>query len=153
MLVNSCPRGDVDVSHINEIISGLAEQHGIVLIDAYKAFFNKKQTLSVNYYSQDRIHLSNSGVKHLVGTINNHVDIVDSFTDLVFSGRKPTARRSTQRRSIRPTPLQRGTGTKPSPCTKCGEENHRTSDCKHVAPLQCHNCGYYGHKSRKCHPQ
>ena len=153
MLVNSCPRGDVDVTHVNEIMSELAEQHDIVLIDAYKAFFNKKQTLSVNYYSQDRIHLSNSGVKRLVGTINNHLDIVDNFTDLVFSGRKPTARLSPQHRSNRSSPAQRGNGAKPQPCTKCGEENHKTSDCKHVAPLQCHNCGYYGHKSRKCHPQ
>ena len=66
--VNSCPRGDTDVSPIKDIISELAEQHEIVLVDAYKAFYNKKRQLAQNYYSSDNIHLSDSGVKRLVGT-------------------------------------------------------------------------------------
>ena len=66
VLVNSCPRGDADVSQINEIISELADQHEIMLVDAYKAFFNKKGQLAQNYHSSDKIHLSDSGVKRLV---------------------------------------------------------------------------------------
>ena len=150
--VNSCPRGDTDVSPINDIISELAEQHELVLVDAYKAFYNKKRQLAQNYYSSDNIHLSDSGVKRLVGTISNQLDIVDNYSNLVFSGKKQK-RRSSQHGQNRPTTsrVQQPNGIKP-PCAKCGERNHQTKDCRHATPLQCHNCGYYGHKSRRCQP-
>ena len=150
--VNSCPRGDTDVTPINDIISELSEQHDIMLVDAYKAFYSKKQQLSQNYYSSDKIHLSDSGVKRLVGTISKQLDIVDSYTNLVFSSKKPT-RRSSQHGQNRPSTsrVQQPNGIKP-PCAKCGELNHQTKDCRHATPLQCHNCGYYGHKSRRCQP-
>ena len=153
VLVNSCLRGDADVSQINEIISELADQHEIMLVDAYKAFFNKKGQLAQNYHSSDKIHLSDSGVKRLVGTISNQLDIVDNYSRLVFTKRKLTTRGPTPHGQNRPTNHGRQINRKKSPCTKCGEVNHETKDCRHVAPLQCHNCGYFGHKSRRCQPQ
>lgn len=152
VLVNSCPRGDTDVSQINEAISGLADQHEIMLVDAYKAFFNKKRQLAENYYSWDKIHLSDSGVKRLVGTISHQLDIVDNYSRLVFNKRKQTMRGPTPHGQNRPTTQGWQSKGKKQPCSKCGESNHETKDCRHVAPLQCHKCGYFGHKSRRCQP-
>ena len=154
LLVNSCPRGDADVSQINEIISGLANQHNVILVDAYKAFFNKKGQLSQNYYSSDKVHLSDSGMKRLVGTISSHLDIAEDYSRLVFGKRKQTTRDPTSHGRTRHTSgtHQRQTNGKKSPCAKCGEVNHETKDCRHASPLQCHSCGYFGHKSRRCQP-
>ena len=87
-----------------------------------------------------------------VGTISNQLDIVDNYSNLVFSGKKQT-RRSSQHGQNRPTTsrVQQPNGIKP-PCFKRGERNHQTKDCRHATPLQCHKCGYYRHKSRRCQP-
>ena len=90
LLVNSCPRGDTDVSAINDIICSLTEQYKIELVDAHNAFFNKKQELIQKYYYRDEIHLSDSGVKSLVGTISKRLDIVDNYSNCVFSATKQT---------------------------------------------------------------
>ena len=90
LLVNSCPRGDTDVSAINDIICSLTEQYKIELVDAHNAFFNKKQELIQKYYYRDEIHLSDSGVKSLVGTISKQLDIVDNYSNCVFSATKQT---------------------------------------------------------------
>lgn len=155
LLVNCCPRGDTDISPINDAICHLADEHKIEIVDAHKAFFNKKGELIQKYYCADKIHFSDSGVKRLVGTISNHLDIVDNYSNCVFGATKRTNgwyKQVTQPRQSRPTTQEwRTNGAKP-PCSKCGEFNHRTRDCNHVTQLKCHNCGYYGHKSRRCQP-
>ncbi|MEW8544960.1 MAG: GDSL-type esterase/lipase family protein, partial [Candidatus Thiodiazotropha sp.] len=149
LLVNSCPRGDTDISEVNEVIRGLSEDHEVELVDVNDAFFNKKGELIRRYYSWDSIHLSDSGVKRLVGTINNRVNIVQDFSWCVFTGKqrsRPLTGRIQQMHNSR----QRHITKTKTLCTKCGEANHETKDCKHAEQLKCHLCGYYGHKSRRC---
>ena len=147
LLVNSCPRGDVDTGEVNEVIQGLKEHHKLELVDVHKAFFNRKGELIRRYYSWDSIHLSDSGVKRLLGTINNKVNIVEDFSHCVFTTGKRTGRKPPSRTR---THYQQQADTRISPCMKCGENNHETRDCKHSEQLKCHYCGYYGHKSRPC---
>ena len=61
VLINFCPRGDADVSEVNDIISRLSDEHQIELADVNSAFFNKKKKLIWNYYDGDKIHLSALG--------------------------------------------------------------------------------------------
>ena len=147
LLVNSCPRGDVDTGEVNEVIQGLKEHHKLELVDVHEAFFNRNGELIRRYYSWDSIHLSDSGVKRLLGTINNKVNIVEDFSRCVFTTAKRTGRKPPSRTR---THYQQQADTRISPCMKCGENNHETRDCKHSEQLKCHYCGYYGHKSRRC---
>lgn len=146
LLVNSCPRGDTDTSEVNEVIRGLSEHHEVELVDVHDAFFNKKGELIKRYYCGDAIHLSDSGVKRLVGTINSKINVVHNFSGCVFTNKRRS--RSVTGR-MRQMHSRQGQIAK-TLCTKCGEENHETKDCKHAEQLKCHLCGYYGHKSRRC---
>lgn len=148
LLVNSCPRGDVDTGEVNEIIQGLKEHHKLELVDVHKAFFNRKGELIRRYYSRDSIHLSDSGVKRLLETIDNKVNIVEDFSRCVFNTIKQTGRKPSSR--TRRIHYQQQGDVRINPCMKCGENNHETRDCKHTEQLKCHYCGYYGHKSRRC---
>lgn len=96
LLVNSCPRGDADTSKMNDIISSLTDQHEVELVDAHKAFFNKRNEIIQKYYSGDKIHLSNSGVKCLVGTISKQLDIADNYSNCFFAAAKQITGRHKQ---------------------------------------------------------
>ena len=159
VLVNSCPRGDVDTTAVNSIIRRLSSQYETDLVDAYKAFHDKSFKLISKYMSNDSIHLSNPGTRRLLDMINKQLVIVQDFAYCTFE--RPNNRRS-NRRQHKPSPAQHirrgnliypGQEGRPNPCTKCGETNHETKDCKHAEQIQCHQCGYYGHKSRRCGPQ
>lgn len=150
LLVNVCPRGDTDTMEVNDVISRLSEHHNMELIDAFDAFYNKYGEKIDRYYSRDSIHLSDSGVKRLLGTINSKLDIVHDFSYCVFS--KPSNgryRRTTPIQSKRTQYSNHGNGKKLQ-CNKCGENNHETRSCKHKEQLKCYDCGYYGHKSIRC---
>ena len=133
LLVNSCPRGDVDTGEVNEVIQGLKEHHKLELVDVHEAFFNRNGELIRRYYSWDSIHLSDSGVKRLLGTINNKVNIVEDFSRCVFTTAKRTGRKPPSRTR---THYQQQADTRISPCMKCGENNHETRDCKHSEQLK-----------------
>ena len=157
ILVNSCPRKDADTSAVNAAIRSLSSSYGTELVDAYMYFHDKNNTLISKYLSKDSIHLSASGVRRLLGMINVQLGIVHDFAYCAYerpNNKRPSTRRrtssSTQRRANLIYP---GQGKRHAPCTKCGETNHKTEDCRHAEQIQCHHCGYYGHKARLCGPQ
>lgn len=84
-LCTSCPRGDTNVTEVNSIIKQLCVENGMVCIDANSAFFDKSQQLRSHFYKpRDNVHLSRSGVKRLMGSINQHVHVVDNFEHCVY---------------------------------------------------------------------
>lgn len=150
LLVNCCPRRDVDTTEVNRIIYGLSEHHHMDLVDADHAFHNKYSEVIERYFSSDSIHLSQSGVKRLLGAINSKLEIVQNFDKCVFtksvpnsrSGPTSAARNQRNRRQPQPTARAR--------CNKCGESNHLTRQCRHPEQIQCNQCGLFGHKSKRC---
>ena len=165
-LCNSCPRGDCSTTEVNDLIKSLAEEYQITMIDVNKTFCDSKKKIIERYFSNDGIHLSNSGVKRLLGTINTEISVVHDFDQCIFNGhqqRKYNPKRAQDHQS-RPgrrtfqdrhrhsqdrhtTNSQKGSVML---CYKCGESNHDTNNCKHKAQLTCHHCGYKGHKSWRC---
>lgn len=153
LVVSSCPRGDTDTTEVNSIIHRLADEHQMTFVDAYYAFHNKHGEVIERYYSKDSIHLSTSGIKRLLGTINNFVNIVQNFDQCGYLRRQGRGRPATAQ-------LKRGlnAGNQRLPahnggkllCNKCGETNHSTIQCRHSDCIQCHHCGYSGHKSKRC---
>ena len=83
-LCNSCPRGDTDTTNVNTVIKSLAGTHGATYIDAYSAFYYNNELRTKFYKPRDWIHLSNSGIKRLLGTINLTIAIVENFKFCVF---------------------------------------------------------------------
>ena len=82
----SCPRGDTDVEDINCIIKSLATSHNATFIDEYLAFYDNNRQLRTKFYGiRDWVHLSNSGVKRLLGTIHKFLPIVEDFHYVVYS--------------------------------------------------------------------
>lgn len=150
ILSNSCPRGDVDTSEINSAIKSLSEYHRVELVDMQHAFQNNYGDIIDRYYARDSIHLSESGVKRFLGTINSKLEIVKDFAFCTFTrfhGRRRNSTTSRMKgRQSRHDSHQRGSNSQS--CNKCGERNHQTKDCKHAEQLKCHQCGFFGHKSK-----
>ncbi|MCG7879040.1 MAG: SGNH/GDSL hydrolase family protein, partial [Candidatus Thiodiazotropha endolucinida] len=168
-LCTSCPRGDTDVSYVNEVILRLCEEHDVKCIDAYTAFFDKNGKLRSHFYKErDNVHLSRSGVKRLLGTINQSLHIVNSFDHCAYPlHSRPTNnlqcdynRRNQNERHAFPKNTnnnKHSTGRERQTfrqlgylenvrCLKCGLTNHITEDCKHRNQVQCFICKMYGHK-------
>lgn len=102
-LCSSCPRGDTDVSKFNDEIEGLASSHAVRFIDIYPTFYDKNKDLRTKFYGKkDWIHLSNSGTKRLLGTIDRVIPIVRSFDTCVFASetheKRETRRTDTESR-------------------------------------------------------
>lgn len=150
-LMNCCPRGDTSTSMTNEVIHRLSEYHHVDVIDTDHAFHDKYGEVINRYYSSDSIHLSQSGIKRLLGTLGKKLQIVQNFEQCTFT-------KSSRNRQSVPLPRTRislnkrnGSQHKVSAsCTKCGETNHATRQCRHPAQIRCHQCGFYGHKSNRC---
>ena len=159
ILVNSCPRKDADTSAVNAVIRSLSSNYETELVDAYMYFHDKNNKLINKYLSKDSIHLSASGVRRLLGMINVQLGIVHDFAYCAYerpNNKRPSTRRhtpSSTQHVRRANLIYPGQGGRHAPCTKCGETNHKTEDCRHAERIQCHQCGYYGHKARLCGPQ
>ena len=77
---SSCPRGDTDTTDINKLIKSVAAEHGATFVDTNSAFYDYNNELRTKFYKpRDWIHLSNSGTKRLLGTINSVLPIVENF--------------------------------------------------------------------------
>ena len=167
-LCSICPRGDTEVDNVNDVIKELSEIHNCVFVDINRTFYNKYNQLKSHFYKpRDNIHLSPSGIRGLLGCINQHIDVVESFKLCAFA--KP----STQPRGLQIPPSQGHKEAQPRErdstfssknrrqndnqdynnverCFKCGLTNHKTFECHHKKQLQCYICRFYGHKDSVC---
>ena len=82
------PRGDVDVTKMNQIISEPAthwkKRRVECASECYDVFFKGGQ-LSTRYFSQDGIHLCSSCTKRLLNVINRKCRIVEDFDKCTFN--------------------------------------------------------------------
>ena len=86
-----CPRGDTDVDNVNDVIKELSEIHNCVYVDINKTFYNKYDQLKSHFYKpRDNIHLSPSGTRGLLGCINQHIDIAESFKLCAYTKQSQT---------------------------------------------------------------
>ena len=146
ILSKLAPRGDVDVTIVNRMIERLSLRYNLDFVDNYRAFFDRQGSLIMRYFGQnDQVHPSTTGIKRLIGTINDKVRIVNDFTKVTFS---------------RPGNYYRGkqgkSGTRPKPfavnnrCLNCYDSSHETFQCRHKEPIDCWYCGNVGHKQEFC---
>lgn len=154
VLCSSCPRGDTGTSEVNSVIKQLSEHHNTDFIDLNRAFHDKHGHIIECYYNKDSIHLSSSGVKRMLGTINDRVSIVEELENCAYASRGAQSYNGNGQRSQRARQNNIGKhghqNEKDSCCYKCGEINHETRECRHKEQLKCFHCGFYGHKTRKC---
>ena len=160
VLCNICPRGDTSTSEMNDIISTLADHHGACVIDQDKAFHNKYGKVIENYYDNDCIHLSSSGVKRLLGTINNEISVVHEFDKCVYTKgrgtRAPTRlmTQSTRRRNqpIRPRESQRPTSERQRSNERTvNSDRPRNNNVSQQESLRlCYKCGESNHDTSSC---
>ena len=155
-LCNICPRADTCVGDFNDIIQRLSEQHNAKLVDLDSAFHDRHEKIIERYYDTDAIHLSSSGVKRLLGSLNKQVSLVKDFDKCFFPKihrKRPNHFRGgigQNRYRFGRKSHQSGRDNLHVHCYKCGENNHQTSDCRHKKQLNCYQCGFLGHKSGRC---
>jgi prefoldin subunit 5 len=86
-LCTVCPREDTNVEEYNKLIVDIANYYNVKCIDVYRAFLDRNGEFISRYFGFDGIHLSQSGVKRLLGTVDQHVSIVRDFDQAVFMRR------------------------------------------------------------------
>lgn len=87
-LCNTCPRGDAMTCDVNDVIKDLSSTHRAKYIDTNAAFYDSRGNLRDHFYGpRDLIHLSRSGTKRLLGTIDQHITIVNNFNESVYGSR------------------------------------------------------------------
>lgn len=161
-LCNSCPRGGISTTEVNGVVSSLAEQHQIKMIDVDKTFHDSRHNIIGRYYGSDCIHPSSSGVKRLLNVISSEIPVVQDYEKCVFSR---VQKRSTwpnsnkvrrqdphgsRRRNFRSQQENDNHHETSMRCYKCGGNNHNTSECRHRQQIRCYQCGFLGHKSGRC---
>ena len=168
LLSNMCPRGDIDVTEINDVIRDLCQTHNVTLINSNADFYDKKKKLRNHFYKLwDSIHLSRSGTKRLLGSFERHISIVENFETCVYLPRTllwqetpldnpPSSHinhyrtRNKHHYNYNNNFQSTGNGTSDSGlqarCLKCGMTNHETYNCRHKTQVKCHKCNLYGHK-------
>ena len=145
-LCSICPREDVDdyeMCQLNDIIHGLAREHGHKLADMYSAFHEKDGNVCERFYQYDSIHINPSGIKRFMRVLHDTDDIVQDFDRCNFP-KRGRYQGSFRRQAGR----NRNNGI--LNCMKCGESNHETRFCRHKNQLKCRDCHFYGHKSSLC---
>lgn len=164
VICTACPRQDCVVTELNSILRSLSEEYCLQLVDMEKHFCDTDGIPVLRYYSKDKIHLSKSGIRRLLDAMEKSCDslvLVDNFEQCVFGSRhnvKHTVHNNYRKQSVQnhqrrgqvPSRRNFSANNKPRGCVKCGESNHSTFDCKHKDQIQCHSCGYFGHKQMRC---
>ena len=135
------PRGDVDVTEFNRSIQRVAgnwaKNHVQYIDDTHNLFFGRNGLPWKHYYTNDGIHLSNSGVKRLLDAINRHVDIVKDFQSCVYKNVWNVQYGSTTHdKSTRKTSF----GNRVQPFNKHRRDNSRF----------CYGCSLAGHFIEEC---
>ena len=81
------PRGDTDVTPVNRCITKLADywrdQNVRLASECYDVFFKDSQQ-SKRFFNADGIHLSTSGINHLLDAISRQFNIIQDFAACVF---------------------------------------------------------------------
>ncbi len=95
VLCNCCPRGDTDTTTVNNVIYKLSKQHGAEYIDMDRSF-QGQDGVNNKYLSRDGIHLSHSGIKRFLGTLNVKFEVVDNFDNCVFVKKRENVRSEPQ---------------------------------------------------------
>ncbi|MCG8113420.1 MAG: SGNH/GDSL hydrolase family protein [Candidatus Thiodiazotropha taylori] len=153
IMCNIGPRSDIkdcENTQFNDIIHGLARQHGHTLADIYSAFHEKDGNVCERFYQQDSIHVNPSGIKRFMRVLHDINSIVLDFDQCNFPRRSGYGKtRASHRRNLQ-NPRGRGVTNRNVKCLKCGESNHETLYCRHKNQLKCYNCRFYGHKSSLC---
>lgn len=153
---NICPRGDTSTADMNEVIKQISEQHSTTFIDLDRAFHDSHGKVIERYFVTDCIHLSSSGIKPLLGAINNEIQVVQDFEKCVYPAKHQHKTRSShqvnnsRRKTFSNRPVRVQTKEGEHFCYKCGENNRVTARCRHSEQLKCFHCNYYGHKSYRC---
>lgn len=169
-LCTSCPRGDTEVMDINEVIMRLCETNKLTCIDTNSAFYDRKDQLRDHFYKpRDNIHLSRSGIKRLLGTIDQHLGVVDNFEKCVYppsqssrwnpvSQYKP--RRTATSYAQQSTQDSRRSANQDfshSRTTKQREEQWMTTRHQHTSEKSheecCMKCGMSNHTTAACRHQ
>lgn len=89
-----CPRGDVDVHTFNHSIKALADKGLAQCIDLYSEFLDNVGVPAQRFYGmRDNIHLSRSGTKKLLGTLNKIAQVCSNYDKCVFGGPQSNGKR------------------------------------------------------------
>lgn len=147
----SCPRGDTDVEDVNGIIKSLATSHKATFIDEYLAFYDNNRQLRTKFYGvRDWVHLSNSGVKRLLGTIHRFLPIVEDFHYVVYghnnsvSAQKHFRTGNRDQQSSDRGYLSYQSGQHSQPQHKNGYNENRSD--RYVSTMESHD-GYESHQN------
>ena len=165
-LCTSCPRGDTDVEETNDVIKRLCEEHEVKCIDTNSGFYDKHSQLRTHFYKpRDNIHLSRSGIKRVLGLINETLCVVENFEKSVYPVQKEA--NSTQSPSQRRAHYGRNTRNERGLDTNYREvrpsQNHNTwytgrhgsvyrnpNDEYHSENVRCLKCGLTNHSTDIC---
>ena len=138
-----CPRSSCDVSDFNEIIHNVALDRQVKSVPMEKFFSEKDHSQISRFFASDGIHLSPSGVRHLLDAIQKitQLQLVRNFQTCAFVSHQNRTRfnKDTSR-------LRRTNSNSRKKCFMCGEQNHQSFECRHRYRLRCHGCGALGHK-------
>ncbi|MES9883828.1 MAG: SGNH/GDSL hydrolase family protein [Sedimenticola sp.] len=161
-LCKVAPRGDVDVSPVNDSINRLAlhwkTQNVHCIHETYDLFYGKDGVPEARFFNRDSIHLSRGGTRRLLGSIHKHMDIVRDYDRCVFGPRPPTGgntrgassgsqdgrgwRAVNPRQSGRPAPWNAGRATGPNQAA--------SSNYGRAKQFRCFYCDMEGHKVADC---
>lgn len=174
-LCTSCPRGDTDVEDVNDVIKRLCEEHQVKYIDTNAGFYDKHHQLRTHFYKpRDSIHLSRSGIKRVLGLINETLYIVENFEKCVYPLNSTQKKSESSTASASHQTVQyvhnarndgdrdtSGRGIRPS-------QNHNNqyrykgkhrstyfyqneNECQYPDNLRCLKCGLTNHSTGSCH--
>lgn len=132
-ICNVCPRRDVDVRPLNDVIAEVCKITAATYIDVNSAFIYADGTTARHFYHKDGIHLNERGTRTLVSRIHKGKVIIKErqvqfsretvqeyrdFHDNTWRMRTDRRIQSRRRRS--------------NTCSICGGNNHISQNCYHA---------------------
>ena len=171
VLVSLCPRLDDASGNIrrgNIIIEKLANDENCHYVDNESSFRLLNGSINTALYNKDGIHLNYHGTRKLAHNLEIKPKVKHNNTQ-EDSNRN---QRGNRKRELHTKPrapeskhplvgdthdfdydfnyLSKTTPVPKTGCFICGESNHNAYKCRHVSPVECHNCHEFGHKAKFC---